>query len=362
MLIIAYGAQSYLGGKKVRKFYSFFQVMTLIIISSFRYHPPGSDYHAYIYGFFRIAQHSLQDALSSREPGYQLLMKGISQLTNNPQIFFIISGCIIVYSFYIFFIRYSKNNKLSMILFYMLGLYFYSHNVTRQFLAISICLWAYHFAVQKKLISFLMTVLLASTFHLSAWIALILYPICYIQVSSLILIMYALSVPSILYGYEWLVKLIQLLAYEQYRGNFYGLEPSSLLNLALPLVSVTFVIMAVLIKQRYKIKNDRIKQTRTISINQMINNRSTNLMYHLVLLETIFTVLQVQRALIFERIGLYFSVGICLLFPYIISLIAKPQRKIMTGIVLVGGVFFFLLSNYLGRLSPTPYDFYWNHF
>lgn len=80
---------------------------------------------------------------------------------------FLIMGCVIW--------RHEEYRLASIFVFYSVGLYFFMFNGMRQSFAMSICLLGMHFYVEKKNLLFIITILLASLFHYSSLLVLILY-------------------------------------------------------------------------------------------------------------------------------------------------------------------------------------------
>lgn len=113
-----------------------------------------------------------------REEGsFYLLVWLISRFTNNVQIFLVVIAAIMTVCVFKFISEHSEDFLLSCVIYICLGSMTFSMNGMRQALAMSICLLAYGFAVKKKFIPFLLLVLFAMTFHISAFIFLLVYPL-----------------------------------------------------------------------------------------------------------------------------------------------------------------------------------------
>ena len=74
--------------------------------------------------------------------------------------------------------RLSKDFFFSFALFMLFGYYFQSYNTVRYYLVLAMVLYALHFLLEGLPVPFALLVLLASTFHKSALVALVLYPLC----------------------------------------------------------------------------------------------------------------------------------------------------------------------------------------
>lgn len=112
-----------------------------------------------------------------KEGNFYLLVWLISRFTDNVHVFLVIISSIMTACVFKFISSHSENFMLSCIIYICLGSMTFSMNGMRQGLAMSICLIAYGFAVRKKFLPFLLLVLFAMTFHTSAFIFLLAYPL-----------------------------------------------------------------------------------------------------------------------------------------------------------------------------------------
>lgn len=111
------------------------------------------------------------------EPGYLALNVLISYLSSNPRFFVAVMGFIFCLAFYKYIKNNSKNYLLSCLIFVGLLFFYTSMTMLRQLTAVAIILAGIGFAKDKKLIKFLGIVAIASLFHSSAWVAIVLYPL-----------------------------------------------------------------------------------------------------------------------------------------------------------------------------------------
>ena len=109
------------------------------------------------------------------EAAFYLFCYLLGKISNNAQILIFITSAINIISALIFIKKNSKNTEVSTIGFICLGALTFSMNGMRQALAMSICLLGYEFVKKKKFILFLLTVILATLFHKTAFIFLIAY-------------------------------------------------------------------------------------------------------------------------------------------------------------------------------------------
>lgn len=92
----------------------------------------------------------------------------------SPYVFFILSSFVIYYFVSRAFKKYSFSPALSLII-YVGIFYLISLSVIRQALAISICLFAYKYLIRKSFFKFFLCIALATLFHYSAAVSLLIY-------------------------------------------------------------------------------------------------------------------------------------------------------------------------------------------
>ena len=138
-------------------------VIPFIVVAGLRY-DVGTDYmYRYVPDYINILNGTIPDNL---EPLFLGLIKLCQICTHDYWILFFISA-ILTYSliFYEIFKR-SKNPILSILIFFISGMFFMSLNLMRQYIAIAILFISYRYMFEKKTIPiFIVGVLIASMFH-----------------------------------------------------------------------------------------------------------------------------------------------------------------------------------------------------
>lgn len=164
--------------KKVKNIFCLLMFILLTIISGFRSINVGIDTYQFCYNYEIIAKlENYASALSATryEKGFVTLCYFLSRISEDYQFLLIVTSVIIFASVVYFIKNNSKNIPLSFYLFITLNFFGMYMNVMRQAIAISIILIAYEFFLKKKKnIRFLICVILATFFHRSALIALII--------------------------------------------------------------------------------------------------------------------------------------------------------------------------------------------
>ncbi|MBQ6831774.1 MAG: EpsG family protein [Oscillospiraceae bacterium] len=107
------------------------------------------------------------DLLSS-EAGFYFTMWLLGRVFPDGQTAIISSSALTAVATCVFIRRNSKDIPLSLTIYVCLGLFTFNMSGMRQAMAMSICLFAYEFAKRRKLIPFVITVLIAMLFHKTA--------------------------------------------------------------------------------------------------------------------------------------------------------------------------------------------------
>lgn len=154
----------------MKKFFVLMSFFSLFFVSAIRYNV-GTDYPTY----FNLFTWIYEKRANYVEVGYRLLNLLIHYFTNNPQWIFVITSFIILIFFYLTVCKYSSDKCLSIFLFITMGFYFYSLNLIRQYIAVSISFYAQKFIRKNEFISFLFLIIFACLFHKSVLIMIPLY-------------------------------------------------------------------------------------------------------------------------------------------------------------------------------------------
>jgi len=194
-----------------KKYFCILIFILFSLIQGLRGNTVGSDTNNYI-KFFELSKNmSFIDVLLMKqwviEPGYGLLMKICSIMSFSPQLFLLVVAIIINGGLMYFIYKHSDNPFISVIIFMGVEFFTLSFTALRQIIAIIIILNSYNFIKQKKIIKFILMVLLAATFHKSALIFLPVYFLRNIKISkktiivgiSIFILVQIFALPIIIY-------------------------------------------------------------------------------------------------------------------------------------------------------------------
>lgn len=334
--------------------YIFF--IELAVILCFKSYVVGADSFGYYNIFLSIQNIPVYTSDTGIEQGYFLFNKLLGCITNNPQIIFIATGLIISYS--ISNLIYKKSNIvwLSIIIYLTIGTFFFNLSGLRQSIAISLCIFSYNFILQRKFISFLLTVLLASTFHLSALSFLIAYPLynCKLNTKNLIIALFIILF-SIVFSKYFINLILYVFPYQGYldsEGRFArniiggDIRSASIFKTGINL----FVFLFCLFLWK-KVKKASCSIYMEIKLLILFSLTATIILFSSI------------NATIFERVAMYFNVFYIILIPKIISYIEDKNIKIISIIIIL---FFCLLYSMIVSIyrpewnSFLDYKFFWS--
>ena len=156
----------------------------LIILLSLRGVSCGIDLLTYKIKFMQADSISFASLVTMVEPGFRLLMTFCKITTNNFQVFLFICAMLSLAPIAIVYLNNTKHSILSMALFVGIAPFSLFFSGLRQSIALGIGAICYYFCEKKKLIPFLILVFVAFTFHESAVILLLMYPLMHLRITK----------------------------------------------------------------------------------------------------------------------------------------------------------------------------------
>lgn len=165
-------------GKNTKKLVWYMSLVPSTLVAAFRYNN-GADYLMYM----RMMEHySLKGTwvdtytiVKDIEIGFVLLLKFFCGITNQWWFVFGVIAFIIGFFFFKGIWENSDNLLLSVLLFFVTGVYFDSFNGLRQFIATAIIFYAFKHIIKGEFKKYLCWCLIASAFHYSAVIMIPVY-------------------------------------------------------------------------------------------------------------------------------------------------------------------------------------------
>lgn len=142
-------------------------------LTAFRASEIGNDTTSYIGYFYTLNKYGINENLHI-ELGYQYFNLLIGAIYNDAQFFLVVCATISYVAIAIYIIKYSKNILFSLVLTFCVCFSIFT-NLLRQNFAMIIVLYAYQLMKKGKSVWAIILIAIASTFHATAWGALLLF-------------------------------------------------------------------------------------------------------------------------------------------------------------------------------------------
>ena len=273
------------------------------------------------------------------EKGYVVFNQYVYRFTQNQYILLAIISFISIFPISILFRKFSKNICFSYIIFSSFIIYHFTFSGLRQSMALGIIGISYLFLVKKNLIKFLLTVLLASTFHTSSIIFLIFYPLCnWLKITNIKYFILCIAGILIIFSLEPILRLILPIIFGEGKYIYY-IDKDIIPAYNLLILLLIFFIFTFIVKKPSK---------------ELLNYRMASFLA--VMCQSLGTISASAT-----RIGYYFFIFIPLLLPQTIaeSNLKKEYRIFITIGLVLFMIFFFFYTNGNGYLNVIPYSFFW---
>lgn len=302
----------------------FLSFLPMFLLSALRY-DVGTDYmFTYTPTFIEMLTNS---SAGYREIGINFIIRFIQLFTTEPQWFFVITS--FIYNFFIFLsiYRYSPNRAYSIVLCLFSCIYFISLNNVRQSCAAAILLFAFSTITEKKPIRFLALVLLASLFHYSSVIFIVVYPLCNLRFYRRHYLAYSMLFFAFIFiGSGLLTAIIKLTKYSYFLDSY----------LTTGRITYTYMLHNLLILLvTYSVLKDSYKANKNDFCYLVIQTISALVP---------FLSFAVASSELVSRLDLYFLTYQILLIPYLVSRLRNQKKRVLVGSIL--GIYMFLYMYY----------------
>lgn len=321
-------------------FFLVFAFLPLWILISFRDISVGTDTRNTYFKLFQfVINGNYENYGANAEKGYLFLIYIIALLSDNYFwcIFFVGTLCWLL--FFIYIIRDSKNVCWSILLFFLSYSYFHMFNGVRQYLATGIVLLSFYYIYERKLIKFLLLILLASTVHSMILVFIPFYFLYDIKLNIkrtiIILIVSTLAFSSV---WRWIISVFSGSKYEYYLGReqyFYGY------TLTYILIAFTVLVIGLFIKWLYNIDDKK---------------------YELNLWMQLCSLIVATNAPVIpepHRIYWIFSINTMIFSPLIVSYTHDKRKKIIIEVIITGVVLLDFLRSWFTGMDQVQKFMFW---
>lgn len=231
--------------------------LQLFLLAGFRSIDIYNDSRMYAEHFINYATKSYFsiDIKDRFEIGYQMLEQFIYfNISKSPTALFLITSFFIQLSHIIFFYKYSRVFWFSIILYIGFTHYFFSVSAIRQSMAIAIINFAFYFLINKKLLQYIGLVILASLFHYSAFLLIIIPVFSKMQFNKRTFFSF-LIVLLLLFSFIEIILSFYFDFFSRYSNYFYDANWTSKSRIGKLLIIATFSLILLVIFKVKKFEN-----------------------------------------------------------------------------------------------------------
>lgn len=310
-------------------------MVLIVLIQGLRHESIGVDIPGYLNGYNLSKNMNFLNGekLFNYEIGYSLFNKMLSSIGIQEQLFLTIVSLIIIIPIGIVWIKKSKMPAFSILLYFAFGFFTFTFSGLRQSISLAILFFSFLYIEKRNFIRFILSVLLAYTFHKTAIIFIVAYPLYYIKLK---LKHYIFIIPSFIICFILKNRIFGIVAF-LFKGREVQPESTGAYGL--------FIFMIGVLILSYIFYNSDSKEVNA---------------YRNYILVAIFIQMLASQSNTITRAGYYFWIFVTLLVPEVI----KNQKSILTRYLSECIVGSFLVIYYLNNLSTgylniVPYKFFW---
>lgn len=326
--------------KNQRAILAFFLILAVLV--ALRHERIGNDTSNYIYIFERISNMGwLETGKFSIEPGFALYNKIVSIFTKEPQVFLAVTAIATVAMIYPTYKRLGVDPSLTIMLFCTLSTFVMAFSGIRQMLAIGMGFLAYECTRRRKIVPYVICILLAVAFHTSAFMLAFMYPLYHARITKKWLLVVVPVVIAVFVFNEQLFGILSVFL-ERYTDYGGGVERTGAYTMII-LFSL-FAVFSFLIPEEASLDQE------TIGLRNFL------------LLSLVVQMFAPLHTLVM-RMNYYYIIFIPLLLPKMIekrsdrwNQVAIVARHVMVVFFLI---YFFINARGEDNLHVFPYHFFW---
>ncbi|PKM58433.1 MAG: hypothetical protein CVU98_01140 [Firmicutes bacterium HGW-Firmicutes-3] len=350
-----------LKGKNFSLVYILLNVGLMAFLSMFRSISVGNDTNDYVNLFYNISYGNDLALYSSRfEIGYLYLNKFLNYFSSNHQILLMTTSAYIFFVIGRFIYKYSKSPWLSLILFYSLRFFDISLSGIRQMLAVATVILAYEFLIEKKIVKYIVAMIIAISFHNAAILFLISYPMKKYKLTSKMILIVTFITGLLFLLLDPILSRI-LLYFPKYYSYVYNSKGEGEVKLATLLGFIVFLLIFIACELLNR-KKSYYDNDLSLKINRNIKTQEDELqsLFLLISCAVLFIALQVDIIARFKNIFGMFAI---IYFPNSITKLTDKYVKLSFVIIVVILFLAHITAIHLFRpewQSTYPYSFFWN--
>lgn len=316
------------------KIFLFLTAAMLIFVAGCRYYV-GTDYGAYYKGLTIYAPHFEEALRTFDEPGLPLIARIVSWFTDDGAYIIFACSCLTIGIFLITIYRYENSYLMTSLLFLFLQ-WNGTFNAVRQCFAAAILFCGHRFIYDKKLWKWLLTVLLAACFHISAVIMAVLYFLLRNKVRLRNVLLLAIGTYIVSANYDTVFSFVGLLKDKDMVLDTYATTTVNALRI---LVSCSPAIACLILYYKKELSEEQTFYMNSLVIHAAAMVAASNSAY-------------------LARIGIYTTPFVVVALPKLFRTENKVLERILRiGIVVLYAIFFYVETS--GSKSLSNFQWIW---
>jgi hypothetical protein len=318
-------------------------MIILFLVSALRHESVGSDIYGYVISYKRYSQFSFTEFINYiniydvQDRGYYFSTWLFSRFFKNPQLWLAAVALFFSVSVGKLINNLSRITVLSVVMIISLGFFSFSMTGLRQIIALCILLFTYNYIKERRAGKFILTVLLASLFHKTALIFLIIYPVAYINLGKYHIIAAVLAF-LIFYAFkDWLLIFMSENLQDGRFDNYLTGEANKL-TLSGFIIQFSIFIFSLYYYKPYTKEN-----------------KNALILYNMSFIGLVFQLFSSFIAEFF-RVSMYFSIFNCILVPNALCSENDLKSHKVTQLVII-----VVLLLYMFQGGKDYYMFFWEN-
>ncbi|MBD1378864.1 EpsG family protein [Metabacillus arenae] len=302
-----------------------FTIVSLVLVSGLRNTIGDTYFYMHLY---ETQNFTWEYVLENKDPGFSVLQMILKSITNDPQILLFITALVTNLLIVMTLYKYTKMIELSIYVYITSGMFIVSMNGVRQFLAAAIIFWTTKFLMDGKFKEYLITVLIASTFHISAMVLIPIYFLVRREAWTKVTFILLTGSIFIVMGFNEFSELLFSLLKDTQYGNYSNFAEGGANKIRVLVDSVPIIIAFL---GRHKLRQLWPK---------------SDIIVNLSMISLLFMIIATQNW-IFARFNIYFSLYNLILISWIVCLFKENNKKFIYYSLLVCYFLYFFYEQVL---------------
>ena len=307
-------------GKSITKWLLAILIVGMSLFIGFRYWV-GTDYGSYYRGYYLYSRLSWKELIGIDDPALRIIAKLSTYIVDSPITMFTIAAFIFCTLFTLSIYEYSDNFLFAMILFICCGTFLEAFNGVRQATAVSIIFFGLRYIKKKKFFKYLLTVLIATLFHSTAILMLVLYVVFNMKTSVINVVILVIVSILLTYSYEWIYSLVENITDKDVNLDYeYYVTQVNVFRVAVACAPCVFLV---LLSRKARLENSMLCNMIIINAALMCITSSSAFLARIAMYSTAFipiAITNLKNKIKFDK-GTKFSVEVIILILYFVFFI-----------------------------------------